>query len=197
MKRSACKSGGGSDTSISQTSFLPSRVTWLSHGQLVSPGEYCRKESQWLYWRPDNIHSLFLTSTAPWKEVLARQDLPFLNPTSSVPSLLSCCHRKEIPILLLLEINSFWGWKEEHLCQIPCVPSPLCRGGRAGTPSTSSLPTDSIARLHLLNIHGHDFPWLNHQRDATSSLIGREERGKQMIMLGLVFLTAWMTCFTW
>lgn len=81
----------------------------------------------------------------------------------------------------------------------------MCRGNRASTPSTSSplsaepreckhWSTDGSPHLHLVKIHGHNFRWLNYQKDVTSSLIGREEGEKKWSCLASVFVTAWMTC---
>lgn len=89
------------------------------------------------------------------------------------------------------------------LNQIPPVTTQMCKVNKVSIPSTSSplslgslqhWSTDGIPDLHIIKIHGHNFQWLNYQKDEISSLTGKEEREKKWSCLASVFLTDWMTC---
>lgn len=89
------------------------------------------------------------------------------------------------------------------LNQIPPVTTQMCKVNKGSIPSTSSplslgslqhWSTDGIPDLHIIKIHGHNFQWLNYQKDEISSLTGKEEREKKWSCLASVFLTDWMTC---
>lgn len=112
-------------------------------------------------------------------------------------------------VLLLLEINSLWRWREDVSFQVwigfPLWLRTCAREIKQAhlAPAYHSAPnlgnsqhwsTDGIPDLHIVKIRGHNFQWLNYQKNVTSSLIGKEEREKKWSCLASMFLTAWMTC---
>ena len=109
-------------------------------------------------------------------------------------------------VLLLCEINSLWEWREDVSLQVSESDSLRDNSHAQGKSSKHTYPslplslgslprwsTDGSPDLHVVKIHGHNFQWLNYQKDVISSLIGKEEVEKKWSCLASVFLTAWMT----